>query len=106
MDEPLKSLIVDELRKIIFEVAPDAVMVEKYGGIMVDMAPTTPGERCCGYFSSKNHLSLEFSKGFLLEDPEEILEGSGKFRRHVKLKSLYDLQEKRCAEFLTQVSKL
>ncbi len=35
-----------------------------------------------GLFVRKRHISFEFGKGFLMDDPNKILEGKGKYRRH------------------------
>ena len=45
----------------------------------------------CGVFVYKKHISIEFSKGYLLQDLSKKLQGSGKFRRHLKIKTQYDV---------------
>ena len=39
-----------------------------------------------------NHLNLGFYKGTLLSDPDSLLKGTGKFIRHIPIKSMADLQ--------------
>lgn len=94
------------LTKVVLDKMPDAAMLEKYGGIIVEKVAGQPKSHCCGYFVYQHHVSLEFSRGAQLDDPDGILEGSGKLRRHIKLKDTSDIQVKRCSEFLEQVSKL
>lgn len=106
MDEITKSEITRELNEIILDKMPDAAMLDKYGGIIVEKIAGQPKSHCCGYFAYEHHVSLEFSRGFQLHDPDGILEGSGKLRRHIKLTNLSDIIAKRCNEFLDQVSKL
>jgi len=56
-----------------------------YGGIMFSLS-----EDLGGIFVYKNHVSFEFGQGVGFNDPERLLEGSGKFRRHLKFKSMHD----------------
>ena len=38
-----------------------------------------------------DHVSLAFTEGRFLDDPDTILEGSGKTRRHIKLHRVEDI---------------
>lgn len=52
--------------------------------------------------ANKNYVNLGFHKDFeKLNDPEGVLEGSGKTMRHIKLKSISDIDSKRLSEWLT-----
>ncbi|MEO9885943.1 MAG: DUF1801 domain-containing protein [Balneola sp.] len=51
---------------------------------------------------NKNHITLEFSKGFLMNDPDDVLEGSGKYRRHLKIKTYEDIENKDVTFFVKQ----
>lgn len=53
------------------------------------MKETKIGEVAC-----KNHVSFEFKEGFKLQDSNSILEGTGKKRRHIKIKWLSDIDKK------------
>ncbi len=78
-----KYLILQKLRGIVFnnnKTVNDRMM---YGGIMFSL-----DDDFGGIFVRKNHISFEFSNGFILKDPNNILEGTGKFRRHLKITSL------------------
>jgi hypothetical protein len=46
----------------------------------------------CVFVLGKEHLSLAFLRGAVLSDPEELLEGTGKGVRHVKLRSAADVK--------------
>ena len=48
------------------------------------------------------YVSLELANGISFDDPNDVLEGSGKLRRHVKLRNLGDLDAKCCQAFLMQ----
>lgn len=51
--------------------------------------------------ANKNYVNLGFYKDFeKLNDPEEVLEGTGKTMRHIKLKSISDIDFKRLSEWL------
>jgi hypothetical protein len=46
----------------------------------------------CYLQTTKKHATLGFPGGAALDDPEGLLEGSGKDMRHVKLRTLADAQ--------------
>lgn len=58
------------------------------------------GVQFCGVFAYKAHVSVEFGDGAAMDDPFGCLEGSGKGRRHIKLRSLADMADKRLADYL------
>lgn len=68
----------------------------KYGGILF-----ASGVQFCGAFAYKEHVSVEFSHGARINDTWGHLEGAGKGRRHLKLRSLDDIQDKKLAEYLS-----
>lgn len=106
MDDGVKAKITQDLSEIILEVMPDAVTLDKYGGVVVERVAGRLETQCCGIFTHAKHVSLDFTDGAKLEDPSNILEGSGKQRRHIKLKVVEDVKTKRCREFLEQVINL
>ncbi len=95
-DETLYG-IVEYLRTMILGL--DGTMCEevKYGGLLFGGA-----QAFCGVFVYRAHVSLEFGEGASLSDPHKILEGKGKFRRHVKFRHLADIETKCVAEILRQ----
>jgi hypothetical protein len=56
----------------------------------------------CGIFSYKKHVSIEFSQGFLMKDPHNFLEGRGKYRRHLKIKTRDEIVKKNLPFFVQQ----
>jgi hypothetical protein len=46
----------------------------------------------CFYMIGKNHVTFGFHFGTSLEDPQRLLEGTGKNLRHVKLRKVEDLE--------------
>lgn len=55
-----------------------------------------------GIFSYKNHVSFEFTEGFKLQNPNSILEGTGKKRRHIRIKSFSDIAGKKVETFIKE----
>ena len=55
-----------------------------------------------GVFVSKNHVSFEFTEGFMMNDPDRFLEGTGKKRRHLKISSISDISDKKVDFFVKQ----
>ena len=95
--------IKDALAVLVGEINPDIRLVPKYGGHV--MCPNEGDDKTFdgGICTYKDHVSLEFSDGASLDDPNGVLEGKGKHRRHLKLKSASDITAKDAQSFLTQV---
>ncbi|MCC5809656.1 MAG: DUF1801 domain-containing protein [Ectothiorhodospiraceae bacterium] len=87
--------LVCRLRSLIASVAPDATEGVKYGGLLYSLNGPV-----CGVFAYKHHVSLEFSNGTELADPCRVLEGGGKHRRHIKLKSERDIETRQVEDYL------
>ena len=47
----------------------------------------------CFYMVAKEHVVFGFVRGATLRDPGKLLEGTGKYLRHVKLRSAADAQQ-------------
>ncbi|MBA2657116.1 MAG: DUF1801 domain-containing protein [Tatlockia sp.] len=95
--DPQKQLIAVALRQEILKLAKSAEERIMYGGVLYYLE-----DSFCGIFSYKAHVSLEFGQGNMLKDPELHLEGSGKFRRHLKFKQLADVKAKQPAIYIKQ----
>lgn len=96
---PDQAELLLELRKIVFDQHPNVAERMMYGGIMFSLRENDMS----GLFVYKNHISLEFSDGHLLNDPNKILEGKGKYRRHLKLSQNQDILDKNPTFFLAQI---
>ncbi len=93
--QPQQHAILQAVRQHILSLAPGIQEDIKYGGILfADQQPF------CGLFAYRAHVSLEFSAGAQLADPHQVLEGSGKLRRHIKLHSLDEVGRKQVAAYL------
>lgn len=89
--------IAAALRTIILETAPDCDEEIKYGGIVFNRNAVL----ITGIFLRKAHISLEFSFGATFEDSNKILEGNGKYRRHIKLRNVNEIESKNVSSFIS-----
>lgn len=92
-NEPLKP-VVERLRQVILEIHPEACEVVRLG----DRAATYgcgPRKMIDGYayiLPYRSWVNLGFYRGASLTDPEKLLEGTGARMRHVKMRSVGDVQ--------------
>lgn len=93
-----KYAIVESARRVVHGAYPEVGERIMYGGIMF-----TNKEDFGGLFVSTGHVAFEFSNGYKLKDPKKLLEGTGKYRRHLKLKTRSDVAEKGLEYFVKQV---
>ncbi len=93
-----KYLILTNLREIVFKRHGETDERIMYGGIMFSL-----NDDFGGLFVRKNHVSFEFTQGFLMYDPDDILEGTGKYRRHLKIRSISDIESKNVEFFVSQI---
>ena len=93
--------IADSVRSIILQIADTVDEEVKYGGIL--FAAPKP---FCGIFVYKQHVSVEFSNGAEIVDPHGLLEGKGKGRRHLKLYTLGDIENKHLPDYLRLAQKI
>lgn len=99
--QPELLALVECLREQVLKVCPMASETVKYGGILFSQA-----QPFCGIYAYREHVTLEFSQGYLLQDPEQLLEGGGKFRRHRKVRTLEAARDPRLADLLAQAWQL
>lgn len=89
--------ILQKLREIVFKVYPETTERMMYGGIMFSLEGDFGG-----IFVRKHHVSFEFGNGFTMNDTDKLLEGSGKYRRHLKIRSVSDIADKKVDFFVKQ----
>ncbi|AGX86722.1 DUF1801 domain-containing protein [Candidatus Symbiobacter mobilis] len=99
--DPTRFALVQALREIILGLDSSISEEVKYGGFLFS-AP----KPFCGVFSYAKHVSVEFGAGASLPDKFGVLEGAGKFRRHIKLDSAQDILGKHVREYLSLALKL
>ena len=75
--------IANELESFLLMTVPKVDTVQKYGGTLFTRKPDQKEGQFCGIFIYKSHVQVSFSKGAELTDPEKLLKGNGKYRRHI-----------------------
>ncbi len=95
-----KHQILEKLRSIVFDNDPKVDERMMYGGIIFSLK-----DDFGGVFVYKNHVSFEFGYGYKLSDPEKLLEGGGKYRRHLKIRSMDDNEMKKFDFFIKQIQE-
>ena len=60
----------------------------------------------CFYMVAKEHVLFGFMRGALLRDPAKLLEGTGKYLRHIKLRSAADVRWPQVRVLLNEAAKL
>lgn len=60
------------------------------------------GEAAFGYVNAfRDHVNVGFFNGAVIADPKQMLEGSGRFMRHVKLRAGVDVDAAALTELIT-----
>ena len=93
--------IVISLRKIILDAAPDAKELIKWAQPVYEK-----GGPLAYIKAFKNAVNFGFWRGVDLEDPKNLLQGSGEKMRHVKLTGLDQIQSQVFADFVKQALAL
>ncbi|HRN72942.1 MAG TPA: DUF1801 domain-containing protein [Ginsengibacter sp.] len=92
-----------EVRKLIYSIYPGVVEVVwvRQQNVGFGTGKKKNSEHFCWLMPASKHVTLGFNYGAELPDPHGLLEGSGKLFRHVKVKSLVQLQNKDLIDLLT-----
>ena len=100
LTSPTQFEMVTSIRDLFLNANSDLVDDIKYGGLVFNLSGSLIG----GIYTYKEHISIEFSNGASFSDPDSILEGKGKKRRHLKIHSSEDIFQKDAAFFIGQAS--
>lgn len=88
--EPLQAIAL-ELRAQVLDLAPDVVeQVDESAQLLGYGYAETYKHLVCVIIFQKDYINFGFPRGVDLEDPEALLEGTGKRARHVKIYSVED----------------
>ena len=96
--------IAKRLRQVILEIYPDVVEVPwpKQKIIGYGVGPKKMSEHFCYLGIYQNHVNLGFYYGAELVDPEDLLEGTGKKLRHVKVRNVAEIEQSSLRDLLIQ----
>jgi hypothetical protein len=101
-DNPALLKVVRGVRSLVKATVPGTKITVNSWGI-----PTfQTKDPFCFYMVGKNHVTLGFHYGASLDDPEGLLEGTGKNLRHVKLRTMEDLEKKGLKELALTAARL
>ena len=95
---PDECKTVETIREIFFEENPEIDEDIKYGGIVFNVSGCLVG----GIFLYKKHISIEFSDGANFSDPNNLLEGKGKMRKHLTILEMNDIKNKNINFYINQ----
>jgi hypothetical protein len=99
---PALQKVVEGLERLVKAAVPGAKITVNSWGI-----PTFEAEDpFCFYMVGKSHVTFGFHYGSSLEDPEGLLEGSGKNLRHAKLRGVEDLEQQGLKDLVVAAARL
>lgn len=86
--------IATTLRNLIYEIHPESIEVVRLGdkAASFGVGPKKMSEAYAYVMPLKNRVNLGFYVGAILPDPENLLDGTGKKLRHIKVMSLEMVQ--------------
>lgn len=99
---PLKAEIIDQIRSYFNKLDTDIEERIIYGGVGFFFNDKHFG----GAYPNKKHVNFAFSRGVELDDPKSLLQGKGKFRRHLQIFALEELEEKEAETFAKAIVEL
>ncbi|MEM7256131.1 MAG: DUF1801 domain-containing protein [Pseudomonadota bacterium] len=94
----------DAVEAFIRQTVPGVSAVAKYGGTLFTLFPDQREGQFCGVFVYNHHVQISFSRGAGLADPQGMLLGTGKRRRHVNFTQLENLDLEYLGDLLVQAS--
>ncbi len=93
---PERARLAKKLRDMYVSSHPNLTENFIYGGIGIYFGKKLLG----GVWIYAKHISVIFGEGYRIKNIDNILEGGGKFRRHIKIFSGKDIKEKKVALFI------
>ena len=90
--EPALGELFYDLRSFILDLCPDSneLLYHTHALTAVYSLSEKLGDAFCHIPIYQHHLNLGFNKGALLSDPEQLLQGTGKWIRHIPIKERSD----------------
>ena len=94
------------LRELVLEAVPDAG--ERLQTSRRDVSYRVGGskQQFCAIAPCRSHVNLYFHQGADLEDPKQLLEGTGENMRHVKIRTVRDINAEALVPLMTAAAAL
>ncbi len=105
-NRPEAQALALELRQLIHRLVPKAEEKIWKGWGVADYGFGTPGRGFMTIGPQKAYVNLYFMNGVDLEDPDGLLEGTGKRMRHVKIRRPEDLRNRSLHALVRQAARL
>ncbi|MGP4107671.1 DUF1801 domain-containing protein [Virgibacillus sp. L01] len=93
--------IIEKLREVIFQTSPNITEEMKWGKPCY-----IENGLVCYLQTAKNHVNLGFYFGATLKDKDNLLEGTGKKMRHIRVKQLDDIQPQKFSALIKEAIEL
>jgi len=101
-DQPIgQKRIISKLQKLVLKISPNLIESSKWtngvwlkGDLPIIFIHTEP-----------DHIQFGFFAGAMLTDPKSILQGQGKYIRHIRIDKLSDINEKALATMIRKAIK-
>jgi Domain of unknown function (DU1801) len=92
--DPSVADVARAARRLVLDVLPDALETLDRADRIVGYAtgPRPIKDLWAGIAPHRRHVNLQLANGALVEDPDGLVEGTGKRVRHVKLRSIDDVE--------------
>jgi len=94
-EQSLIDLYID-LREFVLEIHPmsNELLYHTHALTSLYTVSEKMGDAFCMIPIYSNHLNLGFNKGTVINDPKRLLQGTGKWIRHVPIKTISDFRNK------------
>jgi hypothetical protein len=98
--------VIRRLRELVRTTLPELnEYLDRYGVIRYGHR-SGMSDWICYISGHKEHANLGFARGASLPDPEGLIEGTGKNLRHVKVRSVEDVERAGMSELLVEAGRI
>lgn len=97
-----KKDVAKELRQVILAASRELTEEVKWGWPCY----TADGKCVCGFMDMKTSVNFVLYVGAELDDPDGLIEGTGKLMRHVKLRGVEDIRKPAFMKFIKESIRL
>jgi hypothetical protein len=106
-DEELIQLYT-QVRTFILDLYPDSYELLYHTHALTSLYTVTEkmGDAFCMIPIYTHHLNLAFNKGTLLDDPHQLLQGTGKWMRHIPITTTTDYDTDKVRALLEQAIQI